>query len=223
VTPVRRKILLETHELSRRYGPVVALDNLDLSVAAGQCVAMMGPNGSGKTTAAELICGLQEPTSGRVRIAGYSIHHEPEAIAARRRLAYVPDTPRLYADLTVIDHLHLVAAAHGAAGDDLDDRCEMLLDRLDLTDRADFFPSQLSRGMRQKTGIACALIRPFSVLVLDEPVEGLDADAIETLREIVLASRRAGQAVLLMTHNEEFAASVANRMLRIHEGRVLDA
>jgi ABC-2 type transport system ATP-binding protein len=223
VTAVQRKVLLQTHQLSRRYGPVVALESLDLSVAAGECVAMMGPNGSGKTTVAELISGLQEPTSGWVKIAGNSVHQEPQALAARRHLAYVPDTPRLYGDLTVIDHLHLVAAAHGAAGDDLDERCDLLLTRLDLTERTDFLPSQLSRGMRQKASIACALIRPFSVLVLDEPVVGLDEAAIDTLREVVLACRRARQAVLLMTHSQEFASSVATRVLHIHEGCVLDS
>ena len=136
-------------------------------------------------------------------------------------MAYVPDTPRLYDDLTVRDHLELVAAAHGTVADDLDERCDELLDRLDLAERADFFPSQLSRGMRQKTAIACALIRPFAVLVMDEPIVGLDTDSVDSLRQVVMECRAAKRAVLLMTHSDEFAASVASRTLHIVEGQLV--
>jgi len=219
----RKQVLVEATSLTRRYGPVTALDSLDLKIRAGECLAMMGPNGSGKTTAAELVSGLLEPSTGRVEVLGRSIHHEPEAIAARRELAYVPDTARLYDDLTVADHLELVAAAHGVADKDLVERAGELLERLDLTDRAEFLPSQLSRGMRQKTAIACALIRPFSVLVLDEPVVGLDSDSVEVLREVLLECLKADKAVLLMTHSETFASSVATRFLRIEEGRLVGA
>jgi ABC-2 type transport system ATP-binding protein len=201
---------------------VAALESLELTVAAGECVALMGPNGSGKTTAAELICGLQEPTNGWVRIAGYSMDHEQEALAARKHLSYVPDNPYLYHDLTVGNHLQLVAAAHGVAGDDFEQRSARLLRSLGLENRVDFFPAQLSRGMRQKTAIACAVIRPFSVLVLDEPTIGLDAASMETLRDLLLKSRGSRRAILLMTHDEGFARSVATRMLRISEGQVTE-
>lgn len=216
------QILLETDDLSRYYGPVAALEALDLTIAAGECVALMGPNGSGKTTAAELISGLQEPTRGWVRIAGFSLDHEAEALAARKHLSYVPDNPYLYQDLTVRDHLRLVAAAHGVDGEDLDQRCDKLLGSLSLEKRADFFPSQLSRGMRQKTAIACGVIRPFSVLVLDEPTIGLDLASMDALRDLLVKSIAARKAILLMTHSEEFAASVATRVLHISEGQILD-
>jgi ABC-2 type transport system ATP-binding protein len=218
---VRAEILLEATRLTRRYGAVAALDSLNLKVRAGECVAMMGPNGSGKTTAAELISGLLEPTGGRAEICGHSIHEEPAAVMARRDLAFVPDTARLYDDLTVSDHLRLVAAAHGVADKDLSVRSKELLRRLGLSDRATFFPRQLSRGMRQKTAIACALIRPFRVLLLDEPIVGLDATSVEALREVLLGCREAKQAVLLMTHSDTFASAVATRMLRIEEGRLI--
>lgn len=214
------ELILETSDLSRVFGPVVALDNLDLQIFGGECVALMGPNGSGKTTAAELISGMLDPTTGWVKIEGYSVHAELSSVAARARLAYVPDTPRLYSDLTVLDHLNLVAAAHGTADKDLDERCGDLLERLELSERADFFPSQLSRGMRQKTAIACALVRPFSLLIMDEPIVGLDAASVEALRQVVLECRRDERAVLLMTHSEDFASSVATRTLQIVEGKV---
>jgi ABC-2 type transport system ATP-binding protein len=223
VSAARAEVLLETTNLTRRYGAVTALDALNLKVRAGECVAMMGPNGSGKTTAAELISGLLEPTAGRAEICGRSIHEEPAAVTARKNLAFIPDTARLYDDLTVSDHLRLVAAAHGVADKDLDTRSKTLLDRLGLSDRATFFPRQLSRGMRQKTAIACALIRPFRVLVLDEPIVGLDATSVEVLRKVLVDCREARRAVLLMTHSDTFASAVATRMLRIDEGRLVDS
>lgn len=215
-------IVLETQELSRSYGPVVALDRLDLVLREGECMALMGPNGSGKTTAAELICGLQEPTLGWARVRGHSVHQEPDAIAARRELAFVPDTPLLYGDLTVLDHLRLVAAAHGAADEGFLERADHLLELLDLTERSTFFPPQLSRGMRQKTALACALIRPYSLLVLDEPIIGLDARSVEALAGVIRQAIAAGQAVLLLTHSDAFAAEVATRSLRIEEGKLVD-
>ena len=217
----RAEVLLETANLTRRYGPGVALDSLNLKVRAGECVAMMGPNGSGKTTTAELVSGLLEPSEGRVLICGHSVHVEPEAVAARRDLAYVPDTARLYDDLTVGDHLRLVAAAHGVADDSEEATSQSLLERLNLTERVSFFPRQLSRGMRQKTAIACAFIRPFRVLVLDEPIVGLDAESVDTIRDLLLQCRKEKRAVLLMTHSETFATTVASRMVRIEEGRLL--
>ena len=216
------KVVLETQDLTRAYGPVTALDGLDLVIRRGECVAMMGPNGSGKTTAAELISGLLEPTGGWARVCGYSMHHEPEAVSARRQLAYVADAAHLYDDLTVADHLRLVAAAHGAAGEDLEQRSQALLERLGLEARSQFFPSELSRGMRQKTAIACALIRPYSLLVLDEPVVGLDADSIDVLGHIIRQALRRRRAVLLMTHSDAFAATVATRILYLEEGRLVD-
>ena len=216
-----REVLLETQELTRSYGSFLALDALDLEVKEGECVAVMGPNGSGKTTAAELVSGLLEPTSGWAGVCGASIHQEPEASVARGHLAYVPDTARLYDDLTVTDHLRLVAAAHGVGDADIEERCLSLLRRLGLDHRADFPPSQLSRGMRQKTALACALVRPFSVLVLDEPVVGLDALSVDVLRDILLEIMAGGRGVLLMTHSDAFAASVATRTLRLEEGRLV--
>jgi ABC-2 type transport system ATP-binding protein len=222
-TSPSKTVLLETSELSRYYNRFAALESLDLIIRAGECVALMGPNGSGKTTAAELICGLQEPTTGWVRIAGLSMDHEEEALAARKHLSYVPDNPYLYHDLTVGDHLRLVATAHDAAGDDLEQRITRLLRSLGLEQREEFFPAQLSRGMRQKTALACGVIRPFSLLILDEPTIGLDATSMETLRDLLLKSRDAKRAILLMTHDEEFARSVATRTLSISEGRITEA
>lgn len=173
---------LETEALGRAYGDLDALRELSLTVAAGECVVLLGANGSGKSTAVRAIAGLLEPTSGSVRVCGHDPHREPEAERARAELALVPDNPLLYADLTVREHLALVAVAHGVAGPDAEARIDALLVRLGIDSRADFQPTQLSRGMRQKTQLACALIRPASLLVLDEPVVGLDSPSQLLLR-----------------------------------------
>jgi ABC-2 type transport system ATP-binding protein len=204
--------------LSRTYGRLVALASLDLTVAAGECVALIGANGSGKSTAVRTIAGLLAPTAGWVRVAGRDPHREPDAEAARAELALVPDSPLLYDDLTVRQHLELVTLTHGVAEDGIDP----LLDRLGLAARDSFLPRELSRGMRQKTQLACALVRPASVLVLDEPVVGLDPPSQALLNELLQDAKRAGTAVLLTTHQMAFAEGLADRAVMLDEGEVAD-
>jgi len=203
--------------LRRTYGEVVALDQLDLEVAHGECVALVGHNGSGKTTTLRLVAGLLEPTNGDVIVAGDNMRLD----RARAALAFVPDNPLLYGDLTVREHLELIGLAHGMGGG-LDDRVTGLLDRLDLTGRQEFLPGQLSRGLRQKTQLACALVRPFHVIVLDEPVVGLDPPSQQTLHELLHKAKQDGAAILLSTHQLPFAAGLADRAVVLHEGRVVE-
>jgi ABC-2 type transport system ATP-binding protein len=155
-----------------------------------------------------------------VRICGHDPHVEPEAEAARAALALVPDTPLLYDDLTVRQHLELVTISHGVAGSEAG--IAGWLGRLDLTARADFLPRELSRGMRQKTQLACALVRPADVLVLDEPVVGLDPPSQVLLREVLRERKQAGAAVLLTTHQLHFADGLADRAVVLDEGAVAD-
>ena len=214
--------VLETTELSRSYGRLVALESLTLTVRAGECVVLIGANGSGKSTAVRTITGFLEPSDGSVRVCGSDPHREPEGELARAALALVPDSPLLYDDLTVRQHLELVALSHGVAGDGVDDRIAALLDRLGLAPRADFLPRELSRGMRQKTQLACALVRPASLLVLDEPVVGLDPPSQTLLHELLAGAKRSGTAVLLTTHQLRFANGLADRALLLEEGTVAD-
>jgi ABC-2 type transport system ATP-binding protein len=211
---------LETQGLSRSYGRLEALAGLNLSVQAGECVALIGANGSGKSTAVRTIAGLLEPTGGTVRVCGCDPHREPEAQRARAELALVPDAPVLYDDLNVRQHLELVTLTHGVA--DAGDRIAALIERLGLTARADFLPRELSRGMRQKTQLACALVRPASVLVLDEPVVGLDPPSQALLRELLIECKQNGTAVLLTTHQMAFADGLADRAVMLDEGMVAD-
>jgi ABC-2 type transport system ATP-binding protein len=211
-------IALETSGLRRTYGRLVALRSLDLKVAAGECVALIGANGSGKSTAVRTIAGLLEPSAGWVRVCGRDPHHEPGAEAARAELALVPDSPLLYDDLTVRQHLELVPLTHGVPEDGID----ALLERLGLAARTEFVPRELSRGLRQKTQLACALVRPARLLLLDEPVVGLDPPSQGLLYALLLEAKRAGQAVLLTTHQMAFADGLADRAVMLEEGEVID-
>jgi ABC-2 type transport system ATP-binding protein len=213
---------LEASALGRSYGRLVALEALSLTVHAGECVALIGANGSGKSTAVRAIAGLLEPSSGAVRISGSDPHREPEAEAARAALALVPDSPLLYDDLTVRQHLELVTLTHGIADESVDERIGALLALLGLGAREGFLPRELSRGMRQKTQIACALIRPAALLVLDEPVVGLDPPSQALLHELLDERKRDGTAVLLTTHQMAFADGLADRAVVLEEGVVAD-
>jgi ABC-2 type transport system ATP-binding protein len=208
--------------LSRNYGELEALRALDLSVAAGECVALIGHNGSGKTTAIRVIGGLLEPTTGEVLVCGHRMDREPDSIEARAEIAVLPDTPLLYGDLTVGDHLELVAVAHGVVDDEIDDRISQILTALGLAGRRDSRPGQLSRGMRQKLALACVIVRPFRVLLLDEPVVGLDPATQETLHELLLAAKQEGVAVLLTTHQLAFARGLADRAVLLADGAVVE-
>jgi ABC-2 type transport system ATP-binding protein len=152
-----------------------------------------------------------------VTVAGGDLSQE----RSRAALSFVPDNPLLYPDLTVREHLELVGLAHGI-GDGLDDRVAQLLELFELTSRADFLPGQLSRGMRQKAQLACALVRPFQLLLLDEPVVGLDPPSQQALHRILVAAKQDGAAILLSTHQLAFAAGLADRAVVLHDGRAVE-
>jgi ABC-2 type transport system ATP-binding protein len=208
--------------LRKVYGDLVALDGLDLEVPAGECVALIGHNGSGKTTAVRLAAGQLQPTAGTVTVAGIDATGKADVPQARARLAFVPDTPVLYGDLTVGEHLELVALAHGL-GDHAAERITVLLEELGLAGRRDFLPGQLSRGLRQKAQLACALLRPFQVLLLDEPVVGLDPPSQRALHKMLRGTVDGGAAVVVTTHQLAFADGLADRAVILEEGRVADA
>ncbi len=213
---------LEARELGRSYGQLQALHDFSLTVVPGQCVALIGANGSGKSTAVRTLAGLLEPTAGEVCVEGFDPHREPQAEQARARLALVPDNPLLYGDLTVREHVELVTVAHGLAGSESGARVDALLERLGLGHRRDFRPAELSRGMRQKTQLACALIRPAALLLLDEPVVGLDPPSQALLHAILAERKAAGCAVVLTTHQLGFADGLADRGVLLAEGEVAD-
>lgn len=211
--------VVRVRALAHAYGERVALDALDLDVAAGECVAVLGHNGSGKTTALRLIAGQLTPSSGSVRIVGVDPYHEPEAARARAAVGFVPDTPVFYRDLTIREHVELVALTHGAP-DGWEERADALLDALGMTDRADAFADSLSSGQRQRAQLACVLVRPLEVLLLDEPVLRLDPAGQRMLRVELERVLGEGVAVVVATHQPGFMVGVADRGLLLEDGRV---
>lgn len=192
-----------------------AVDDLSFRVDAGEVVGLIGPNGAGKTTTLRALAGILRPTSGRVTIDGHDI--VTDAIAAKRHLAFMPDEPHLFEYLTVEEHLRLVARLYQV--EDFDRRARALLEELELTGKERALPGELSRGMRQKTVIACGLIRNASTLLFDEPLTGLDPLGIRRMRETIASRAREGAAILLSSHLLHLVEEVCTRVLIMDRGR----
>jgi ABC-2 type transport system ATP-binding protein len=206
--------VIEAVELGKDYGDLIALHPLDLELAARQAVALVGHNGSGKSTFLKLVAGLLDPSSGTVTIDGHPAG-SPEARAA---VSYIPDEPVLYDDLSVREHLRYIAALHGADASDAD--LDELIGRLGLADRGDDLPARFSRGLRQKAGLAVGLVRPFSALLVDEPFVGLDAPGRQALLGLFDEASAAGATLVVATHDPNFVERV-DRCIALRDGRVV--
>ncbi|MFJ5924399.1 ABC transporter ATP-binding protein [Kitasatospora sp. NPDC092948] len=211
------KPLLQLTGVSRSYGNREVLHPVDLELAAGECVALLGHNGSGKSTLLRVAAGRDLPTAGTVRFDGLAMNENDPRI--RARVAVVGDTVACYPDLTVREHLLLVAVAHGVA--DAADWVDQVLENRSLTERADALPSALSSGQMQALLLACALVRPRDLLLLDEPEQRLDPEARRRLAELLTAELADGVAVLLVTHHTDLAREVADRVVVLEEGRIV--
>lgn len=205
--------------LGRDFGDVTALESLDLEMDGGEAVALIGHNGSGKTTALSMLAGRLEPTRGTVHVGGVDVHRRAGSATVRALVSFVPDAPALYPDLTVADHLDLVGMAHGV--DHIDERIEMLVGLFGLEERRLQLPRELSRGLRQKTQIACGLLRPYQVLILDEPVSGLDPPSRQALHDLLNRVKAEGALVVFSTHDLGFADGLADRIVVISDSSVV--
>ena len=207
--------MLVVEHVVKDYGNFVALDGVSMTVAPDAITAMFGVNGAGKSTLLRCCAGLSALTSGTVTVGG---EHLPGSIEARRLTSYIPDEPVLYDDLSVIEHLEFIARMHDV--DDWEDRADMLLERLGINHRRDDLPVQFSRGLRQKTSLCIGLIRPFSLLMVDEPFVGLDAPGREALVGLLVESAEDGACVLVSTHELGFA-EVAHRCVVLGDGELV--
>jgi ABC-2 type transport system ATP-binding protein len=205
--------------VTRRFGAVLALDALDLDVRAGEVLGLIGPNGAGKTTALRILCGLSPADAGTVTVAGFDATREP--LEARRRMAFVPDGAPLYANLSPRAHLRLVARLHDLDEQAAEREADHLLAGLDLADRGDDPVGQFSRGMRQKAALACALLPKPPLLVLDEPLNGLDAPTAAMIKEVLRAWADRGGAVLYTSHLLDVAERVCDRIAVLAKGRLV--
>jgi ABC-type multidrug transport system ATPase subunit len=205
---------LTTVQLTKDYGDRPALEPLDLEVAQGQHVALVGHNGSGKTTLLRMAAGLLDPSDGDVFIMG----HKSGSLEARRSLSWLSDTPTFYDDLSLWEHLEYVGRLHGVT--QWHKKGEELLERLQLTNRRDDIPTTFSRGLRQKAAIALGMVRPFDVLLVDEPFVGLDSNGKTTLLELLDEAAAVGATLLVATHELAFVGRVG-RLLALRDGAIV--
>lgn len=209
--------MIDVSGLTRLYGDLVAVNKLSFQVNPGEIMGLVGPNGAGKTTTLRSVAGIIRPTSGRITIAGADLAKDP--LAAKRALAFIPDEPELFEYLTVEEHLRFVARIYSVS--DVDDRIPPLLEELELTDKRNTLPAELSRGMRQKLAIACGLIHDPRVLILDEPLTGLDPAGIKRMKETIVERAAAGAAVVLSSHLLHLVEELCTQLLVLRHGRMV--
>jgi len=210
--------MLAVRSLHKVYGVRAALCDLSFDLAPGEILGLVGPNGAGKTTTMRIVAGVLPPTSGTVAIAGFDVRRD--ALEAKRRMAFVPDDPSLFGNLTVGEHLEFTAQVYGLAAD-WRTRGDRLLAEMELTERKDDLASELSRGMRQKVAIACALLHDPTLLMLDEPLTGLDPRGIRTLYATLRRRAQEGAAVVVSSHLLGQIEGLCTRFLILATGRRL--
>ena len=211
--------LIETHDLIKRYGDKVAVNNVSFDVYSGEVFGFLGPNGAGKTTTIKMIVGLLQPTSGMVKVAGYDIQTQP--MLAKAACGYVPDTPNLYAKLTGRELLRFVGDLYSLERTQVARRIDELLRMFDLTTAANDTVDSYSHGMQQKTALAAALMHDPRVLVLDEPTVGLDPKSARLIKDILRQLADRGAAVMLSTHILEIAERMCDRIGIISKGQLI--
>lgn len=215
--------MIEAVGLTKTYGRggMRAVDDLTLTVPAGELFGFLGPNGAGKTTTIKMLVGLLQPTAGQARVAGFDL--QQEAAQAKQQIGYVPDSPYLYDKLTGQEFLDFIGDLYGIpAGQARADKSSGLLRTLDLSAQADKLISGYSRGMRQKMALAAALLHEPKALFLDEPTVGLDPGSTRRLKDILRnLSREHNVAVFLSTHTLDVAAEICDRVGIFHKGRLI--
>lgn len=209
----KNKDALKARGLTRRYGDLVALGPLDLVVPQGQRVSLIGSNGSGKTTFMRLVSGLLEPTDGTVEVMGEPVG----SLEARAEISYIPDDPVLYDDLSVREHLEYLGPLYGSPN--WQERGDELMERLGIAHRADDLPSGFSRGLRQKTSLAVGFVRPFSILMVDEPFVGLDEPGRQALLQLLDEISDRGCTVIVASHQLDLVTK-ADRCIALQEGQI---
>jgi ABC-2 type transport system ATP-binding protein len=205
---------LATRQLMKTYGDRPALEPLTIDIASGAKVALVGHNGSGKTTLMKMAAGLLDPTEGSVLIG----RHAAGSQEARRLLSWLSDSPTFYDDLSLWEHLEFVARLHGVT--DWQARAEELLEQIGLTARRDDIPTTFSRGLRQKAAISLAFIRPFQLMLVDEPFVGLDEPGKQALLTMLDAASRRGATMVIATHELAFVKQVG-RLLALRDGELV--
>lgn len=213
--------MIELQDLTKRYGKFTAVDRISLTIPRGELYGLLGPNGAGKTTTMRMIAGILQPTGGRVLIAGIDIAAEP--IAAKQRLGFIPDRPFVYDKLTGAEFMRFVAGLYGQSGAELERRIDELLELFELLPWRAELTESYSHGMRQKLIIASALLHRPDVIVVDEPMVGLDPRSARLLKDLLREFVSRGGTVLMSTHTLEIAEAMCDRIAIVHGGQIAAA
>ena len=210
--------MIRLAKLKKNYGDFAALRGIDLEVSRGSLFGLLGPNGAGKTTALRIIAGILQPTAGRVIVAGHDIQRDPER--AKSKLGFIPDRPFVYDKLTGQEFLKFVGGLWGQDGAEVDRRIDELLNLWELTDWRDELLETYSHGMRQKIIISSALIHKPDVIIVDEPMVGLDPKAARILKDLFRGFVKRGGTILMSTHTLEVAEVLCDSIAIIQNGLI---
>ena len=210
--------MIEARGLTKYFGPFVAIEGISFTIPRGQIVAFLGPNGAGKSTAMKILAGYMAPSAGSARIAGHDVH--AERIDAARNLGYLPENGPLYLDMTPLELLRFFGEARGLEPDRLEARLDFVTRGHSLETVLEKPIGKLSKGYRQRVGLAQALIHDPDVLVLDEPTVGLDPNQLRLFRENIVRLGRT-KTILISTHILQEVDAVAHRVLFVHDGRLI--
>jgi len=214
-----RESALELRGVSKRYEDIVAVDHIDLDVEHGEILGLLGPNGSGKTTTLKMILGLVKPDSGSVNVLG--INAEDDPVAVKKQVGYVPESPRLYEFLTGLEYLDFIGDIYGVAVSEKKTRIEEYLDALELEGREGDMISSYSEGMKQKIALISAFLHKPKLLLLDEPLSGLDPRSARIVKDLLRKLTSQGVTTIMSTHILEIAQAMCDRIVIMYEGRLL--
>ena len=210
--------MIEVQHLTKRYGPVTAVDDVSFRVERGEILGFLGPNGAGKTTTMRILTGYMPATGGRAIVAGFDVFDTP--LEAKRRTGYLPETPPLYPDMTVREYLDFVSRIKGISAKERRERVTAVMKRTHIDDVSARHCGKLSKGYRQRVGLAQALIHNPEVLILDEPTAGLDPKQILETRQLI-RSLAGDHTIVLSTHILPEVAQTCDRVVIINKGRVV--
>lgn len=211
--------MIQTVNLTRYYGSLAAVQDLNLTVEQGELFGFLGPNGAGKTTTIRMIVGLLRPTAGTVSVAGHGVQQEP--LAVKQAVGYLAQTPLLYERLTGWEFLRFIGGLYGLSDKKIEARAEHLLALMELSDKADHLIKSYSGGMRHKIGLCGTLLHEPPVLVLDEPLAGLDPYSARRIKDLLRDLCRQGSTVFLSTHVLEIAERVCDRVGILDQGQLI--
>jgi ABC-2 type transport system ATP-binding protein len=211
--------LIELINLTKRYGNITAISNISLTIPSGQFFGFLGPNGAGKTTTIKTIVGLLKPTSGTVKVEGFDVQKEP--IRAKRVVGFIPDKPFIYEKLTGREFLRFVAGLYEVNGNEIDTRIDQLLEMFELADWKDELVESYSHGMRQKIVMSSALIHQPKVIVVDEPMVGLDPKGARQVKKIFKEICAQGTTIFMSTHTLEIAEQMCDYIAIIQKGTII--